>query len=211
MSHFTYNMIIVAVPLLRSSDPYFKFSGMIVLAVLALPLLPGLYLTLKLRFSKSNPLPDSFSISPAAESDLPKFSAFPIKADWRALLAQPNRTILCLRENGELIGFSTGCVENNTADIDGVYVTPQWRRQYWGAKLLDVIQEHFKNLNVATQRSFILPNENKHMAFLHNLFWRPTVYVLTPAAPLVFFHNCSRIKNQPAPKNCQMEGILQKG
>jgi membrane protease YdiL (CAAX protease family) len=210
VSHFTYNMIIVAVPLLRSSDPYFKFSGMIVLAVLALPLLPGFYLTLKLRFSKSNPLPDSFSISPAAESDLPKFSAFPIKADWRALLAQPNRTILCLRENGELIGFSTGCVENNTANIDGVYVTPQWRRQYWGAKLLDVIQEHFKNLNVATQRSFILPNENKHMAFLHNLFWRPTVYVLTPAAPLVFFTTVQELKTNLRQKIAKWKASFKK-
>ncbi len=180
MAHFTYNMIVTAMPLLRSSDPYFQFSGMVVLAVLVLPLLPGLYFTLKLRFSKSNFLPDSFSLSAAIESDLLKLNAFPVTADWPALLAQANRTILCLRAEDELIGFATGYMEKNTANIDGVYVVPQWRRQYWGAKLLNAIQEHFENLGVETQKSFILPRENKNMAFLHNMSWRPSAYVLTP-------------------------------
>jgi len=186
MAHFTYNMIIAAMPLLRSSDPYFQFSGMIVLTVLILPLLPGLYLTLKLRLSKSNPHPNTFSLSPAAESDLPKLNALPVTADWQALLAQSNRVILCLRGGDELIGFATGFMEQDTANIDGVYVVPEWRRQYWGMKLLAAIQEHFKNLGVETQRSFLLPGENKPMSFFHNVFWRPSVLVLTPKDPPVF-------------------------
>jgi len=194
MAHFTYNMIITAMPLLRSSDPYFQFSGMVVLAVLALPLLPGLYLTLKLRFSKSTSLPDTFSLSSAAESDLPKLNALPVTADWQTLLAQTNRTILCLRGGDELIGFATGYIETNTANIDGVYVTPQWRRQYWGAKLLETIREHFKNLGVETHRSFILPDENKHMAFLRNMFWRPSAYVLTPKSLPVFPASMQQLK-----------------
>jgi len=186
MAHFTYNMIITAMPLLRSSDPYFQFSGMVVLAVLVLPLLPGLYLTLKLRLSKSTSLPDAFSISSIVEGDLPKLSAFPITADWQALLAQTNRVILCLRGGDEVIGFATGFTEQDTANIDGVYVVPEWRRQYWGMKLLAAIQEHFKNQGVETQRSFLFPKENKPMAFFHNVFWRPRVVVLTPKDPPVF-------------------------
>ena len=194
MMHFTYNMIAVAMPLLRSSDPSFRFSGMVVLAVLVLPLLPGLYWTLKLRFSKSNFIPESFSVSTATQRDLPTLSALPITADWGALLTQPNRTILCLRGSHALIGFATGYMENNTANIDGVYVTPQWRRQYWGAKLLDAIQEYFKRLNVETQRAFILPSENRHMAFFNNIFWRPSVLVLTPQFPFVFSTLTQKLK-----------------
>ncbi len=194
MAHFTYNMIISSMPLLRSSDPYFQFSGMVVLAVLVLPLLPGLYLTLKLRLTKSNSLPDSFSLSSAVEGDLPKLGAFPVTADWQALFLQTNRTILCLRAENELIGFATGYTENNTANIDGVYVTPQWRRQYWGAKLLDAIQEHFKNLGVETQRSFMLPNDKKQTAFLNNLFWRSSAYVLTPTTPPTFLTSIQQWK-----------------
>jgi membrane protease YdiL (CAAX protease family) len=194
MAHFTYNMIITAMPLLRSSDPYFQFSGMVVLAVLILPLLPGLYLTLKLRLSKSNSLPDSFFLLPAAESDLLKLRSFPVTADWQALLAQKNRTVFCLHGQDEIIGFSTGYIENNTAVIDGVYVAPQWRRQYWGAKLLEAIQWHFKDLGVETQRSFILPQENGHMAFLHNMFWRPSAYVLTPETPPIFSASALQLK-----------------
>ncbi len=193
MAHFTYNMIITAMPLLRSSDPYFQFSGMIVLIVLVLPLLPGLYLTLKQRFSKSTPLPDSLILSPATENDLPNLNVLPITADWRALLAQTNRTILCLHGNDELIGFATGYMEMDTANIDGVYVVPHWRRQYWGAKLMEAIQEHFKNLNVETYRAFLLPKENKQMAFLGNLFWRPSAYMLTPKDPFVFSTSVQKI------------------
>ena len=196
MAHFTYNMILVSVPLLRSSDPYFQFSGMVVLAVLALPLLPGLYLNLKQRFSKSAAIPDTFSLSPAAESDLPKLNAFPVAADWQALLAQTHRTILCLRAEEELIGFATGCVENNTANIDGVYVAPKWRRQYWGTKLLGAIQEHFKSLGVETQRAFLLPKEHKQMAFLNNLFWRPSAYALAPKSTPVFSSAVQELKTE---------------
>lgn len=210
MAHFTYNMIVTAMPLLRSSDPYFQFSGMVVLAVLALPLLPGLYLTLKLRFSKSTSLPDTFSLSPATEGDLPKLNALPVTADWQALFAQTNRAILCLRGGDELIGFATGYIETNTANIDGVYVTPQWRRQYWGAKLLEAIQEQFKNQDVETQRSFIFPDENKHMAFLHNMFWRPSAYVLTPQARPVFHASIQQLKTNLREKFTNWKTSLKK-
>lgn len=195
MAHFTYNMIIVSMPMLRSSDPHFQLSGMVVLAVLALPVLPGLYWTLKLRFGKSAPLPDSLSLSPAAESDLQNLNALPVTADWTALLQQSNRVTLCLRDGDNLIGFATGFSEKDTATIDGVYVSPQWRRQYWGAKLLDAIQEHFKAQNIEAQRSFLLPNERKQMAFLHNLSWQPSVYMLTPNEKPEFSASVQKLKS----------------
>ena len=71
MSHFTYNMIIVSVPLLRSSDPYFQFSGLIVLAVLAVPLLPGLYLKLETAFQNQSPSPIHFFSPPPLKTICP--------------------------------------------------------------------------------------------------------------------------------------------
>lgn len=81
--------MIIAFMLLLRRHPHLQFSGLVVLAVLCLPLLPGLYLTLKLRFSKSTDSP-FIILSPATEDDLLKLSTFPIKADWPVLLSQTN-------------------------------------------------------------------------------------------------------------------------
>jgi len=194
MAHFTYNMIVVSMPLLRSNDPYFQFSGIVVLAVLAMPLLPGLYWTLKLRLGKSETLPNLLTLSPATKDDLQNLAAFPVTADWGTLIQQSNRVTLCLRDENNLIGFSTGFIENNTATIDGIYISPRWRRQYWGAKLLDALQEYFKGKNIETQRAFLFPNERTQMTFLHNLSWQPDVYVLTPREKLEFKKFVQEIK-----------------
>ena len=41
MSHFVFNAGLTALPLLRSSDPYFVLSGLIVIAVMFVPIIPG--------------------------------------------------------------------------------------------------------------------------------------------------------------------------
>ena len=46
MSHFTYNMMIIGIILLRSTEPYYQFSGWVVVVVIFLPLIPGLIITL---------------------------------------------------------------------------------------------------------------------------------------------------------------------
>ena len=49
MSHFVYNAGLTALPLLRSSDPYFVFSGLIVIAAMFVPIIPGLIVWLRRR------------------------------------------------------------------------------------------------------------------------------------------------------------------
>ncbi len=49
MSHFVYNAGLGALPLLRSSDPYFVFSGLIVIAAMFAPIIPGAIIWLRRR------------------------------------------------------------------------------------------------------------------------------------------------------------------
>ncbi len=181
MSHFTYNMMIVGVILLRSNEAYYQTSGWVVVLTLALPLLPGLVWTLNRLRGKQRTLPEALTLSLAAESDLEQLTKLPVKADWEALLDQPNRTILCLRAETELVGLATGFVnEQNAATLDGVFVVPEWRRQYWGSTLMDALREHFESAGATDVRAVLFTKERKPATFLHNLFFRPRAQILTP-------------------------------
>jgi hypothetical protein len=181
MSHFTYNMMIVGVILLRSDEAYYQMSGWIVVLTLTLPLLPGLFWTLKRILGKGQTLPRALTVSPAAASDVEQLSALPVKADWESLLSQSNRATLCLRAEDKLLGFATGFVnEGESATLDGVFVVPEWRRQYWGSTLLDALREHFESQGISDVRAVLLKKEKNPAAFLRNIFWRPRALILTP-------------------------------
>jgi hypothetical protein len=181
MSHFTYNMMVTGIYLLRSGDPYYQANGWIVVLTLALPLLPALFWTGRRLLGKERSLPDSMTLSPAVPHDVPQLAALPVNTDWPALLAQPNRTILCLRAGQELAGFATGFVdEQDIATLDGVYVQKKWRRQYWGATLQEALTEQLKEAGAYEIRALLKPKERQPAAFLHNLFWSTRAQVLVP-------------------------------
>ncbi|MBT3190649.1 MAG: CPBP family intramembrane metalloprotease [Anaerolineae bacterium] len=187
ISHFTYNVMIVGVILLRSSEPYYYRSGLIVVFTLALPLLPGLIWKLKRFFSKKSPLPDSLFFSPAVDDDVPKLSALLVKADWDVLLKQINRTTLCLHAGDELIGFVTGFEdEQNFAILDGVYITPKWRRQYWGATLVNVFSESMQSAEEAEVRAILLKEEKNPVSFFYNQLWNTRAQILVAEEYPVF-------------------------
>jgi ribosomal protein S18 acetylase RimI-like enzyme len=181
MSHFTYNMMITAVALLLSSEVYYRISGWIVVLFLFLPLLPGLYLAIRRRMGREAPVPENLTLSHLEPSDLEQLSAFPVKADWAALGAQPNRVVLCLRAGEEIMGFATGIIadDRKNGTVDGVYIQPHWRRQYWGATLLDAVQEELKNCGAERVRVLVKSEETLSKSFLHNLFWKTRVKILS--------------------------------
>jgi GNAT superfamily N-acetyltransferase len=81
---------------------------------------------------------------------------------------------------GELVGFVTGSIDDQKMGyVDGVYVTPKWRRQYWGTALMDAIYEWLEKSGAAQIRIIVKPNEHLTRSFLHNLFWRTGLHVLT--------------------------------
>ncbi len=187
MSHFTYNLMVVGVILLRSSEPYYQTSGLIVVLTLALPLLPGFVWTLMRLLGKQPPLPEALTLSFAADGDIPKLTALPVKADWDTLLNQSTRTTLCLRAGDELIGFVTGSEdEKNSAKLDGVYTTRKWRRGYCGSTLMNAFSEHLQSTGETEIRTMLLTKEKEPSAFLHNLFWRARAQILTPEEFPVF-------------------------
>jgi ribosomal protein S18 acetylase RimI-like enzyme len=173
-------MMVTGIFLLRSSDRYYQISGWIVILFLILPLLPGLYLTLRRRMHKEVPAPESLVLSQFEPSDLEKLSAFPVKADWSMLTSQPNRVVLCLRAVEEILGFATGFVDDRkNGTIDGIYVQPSWRRQHWGAALLDAAQEELRNCGATEVRVLLKSDENRSKAFIHNLFWRTRIQIFS--------------------------------
>ncbi len=180
MSHFTYNMMVVGIYLLRSSEPYYQFSGWVVVATLILPVLPGLFVTLARSRQKGPSSPDSLTLRPAAEGDILSLAGLPVKADWAALLTEPGRRVLVLTGGDELVGFATGIVITDTARVDGIYVAPRWQRQYWGTLMLDALREDFRGEGVTEVQAALRPGEHKPMAFLFNRFWRPYALVMSP-------------------------------
>ncbi|MCX6066937.1 MAG: GNAT family N-acetyltransferase [Chloroflexi bacterium] len=197
MAHFSYNMIVVAMPLLRSESPYFRFSGLVVLVTLVLPLLPGIFWKLAQSLGRLPKLPKSLSLAPASAADLPRLAALPVKADWPALFQQEKRIILCLSAGPELAGFATGFVDaNNSGQVDGIYVTPRWQRQYWGTRLLQALQEDFQNLGVREFRAILPPIETKPVSFFESLFWKTRASVLAPGDPPTFSANLKEVKKR---------------
>lgn len=179
MSHFTYNMMVTGIFLLRSSETYYQISGWIVILILILPLLPGLYLTMRQRLHHETPIPKHLILSPYEPSDLEALAVLPIKADWKILSTQANRTIACLRVGNDIVGFATGFTdEKRNGYVDGIYVHPSWRRQYRGAALLDVVQEDLIGCGALQVRVLVQPGENRSRAFFHNLFWHSSIQVL---------------------------------
>lgn len=180
MSHFTYNMMVVGVALLRSSESYYQMSGWIVVLTLILPLTPGLFLTMRRNLRNEPSSPESLTLSLLEKTDWVKLSILPVKVEWQILAEQANRVILCLRAGTEIIGFATGFVDDKAFGyVDGIYVTPKWRRQYWGATLLNAIHDELKNCGAAEVRIAVQPVERRTRSFFHNLFWRTSLHILT--------------------------------
>jgi hypothetical protein len=193
MAHFTYNMMVTGVVLLRSSERYYQICGWIVVLFLLLPLLPGLYLAIHRRVHKEASVPESLVLSHFEPFDLEQLSTFPVKTDWALLVSQTNRTLLCLHSNTEVVGFGTGFVnEKGWGYIDGIYIKPFWQRQYWGAILLDAIREELKNCGAVEVRVIVRPEEQLSRSFLHNLFWHTDVQILNQGDATPTFTNAIR-------------------
>jgi ribosomal protein S18 acetylase RimI-like enzyme len=140
VAHFAYNASLGALPLLGSGEPYFVLSGLIVVAVMLAPVVPGLVLALRRRLSRDvqpRPVPH---VAPATPGDLPGLSALPVGAvDWPVLLDDPAAVVVCLRAGDQVLGAAAGYVETaGLGRLPVVYVDPAWRRRYWGSALVDV-------------------------------------------------------------------------
>jgi hypothetical protein len=187
VAHCGYNMLISSTGLFQSTDPYYQFSGWVLVALLLALLLPGLIVWFRKKIGWTPPAADDFDLGPANTADLPQLAALPVKADWPSLLGDEKRIILCLRQGNQLLGFSTGYISGSaSAIIDGVFVVAKWRRAYWGTTLLECLQEQFKAKGIEDYYSYIEEQETSASAFLRNLFWRIDTTVMKQADRPVF-------------------------
>jgi GNAT superfamily N-acetyltransferase len=141
VAHYVFNAGLGALPLLRSGEPYFVLSGLIVVATMLAPVVPGLVRGLRRRLSGQVGEEAIAQVALVTAQDLPGLSALPLDdEDWPALLDDPAATVACLRAGDRVIGAAVGRVAGSgQARVPTVYVDPAWRRRYWGSALVDAV------------------------------------------------------------------------
>jgi len=137
-AHYFYNALLTALPLLRSGNGYFVVSGLIVVLLVALPVLPGVLRWLRRR--KRPPLPAPV-ILPGSPAD--REAALRIGAP-AAALGDPGVGLFCLRAGGQVVGYALGLVVQGTGTVKGLYIEPAYRRRYHGSDLYAVLADWFR-------------------------------------------------------------------
>jgi membrane protease YdiL (CAAX protease family) len=208
MSHFVYNAGLSALPLLRSSDPYFVFSGLIVIAAMFAPILPGAIKWLRLRARPVAPVLTP-QIGLAALDDVDRLTALGIQdADWPAWLNDPSVVAVCARTSPEIVGVAAGKInEVGTTQIITTYVVPAWRRQYLGSELIDHLANVLRERGAKSVQATVEARDDRGIGFFASQGWwqRVRVYsrsLLPPKAKPKGWRNIvrswfKRLKHKP--------------
>ncbi len=174
IGHMTYNATLGALPMLRSGEPYFIFSGLIVVLFLISPMLPGLWRAWRKRREGRGDEPGRPQITPATSQDLANLANLPVQGlDWEILLRNPDQIIYCLKANESILGCATGRLEGQTGWIEAVYVSKEQRERYWGSALIDAVCEALFRQGAQNIRFAAPPHNRRALAFLNGLGWRP--------------------------------------
>ena len=180
VAHATYNALLGALPMLRSGESYYVFSGVIVILVLVSPALPGLILWLKERAHVSQS--EEPIIRLAKEDNKLEWSDLMDGIDWDAYSKNPQNVVLCMEHGNKVVGAVVGMlVEKDQARILRVQVHPDWRNQYWGSRLMLALQEELKSLG-ANNLSVETDLQNRtSIAFWAVQGWQPVRRTLIQA------------------------------
>jgi membrane protease YdiL (CAAX protease family) len=176
VAHYTWNAGLGALPLLRSGEPWYVLSGLVILATMLAPIVPGVIRWFRMRRHldplRGAPAPH---MTMATASDLSGLQALAIEdTDWSSWLDDPTRVTMCLKSDGKIIGAVMGCVlDDETVDITLVYIAPDWRRHYWGATLIDQFKIIARNGGVHDLQSTVDVKDDTGVAFWASQGWRP--------------------------------------
>ncbi len=179
MAHFVYNAGLGALPLLRSSDPYFVFSGLIVIAVMFVPILPGVIKWLRLRAHPIALAVAAPQIDRATVDDADRLTALAIKdTDWSTLLNDPSVVVVCARTNPEIVGVAAGKIEEDgTAKIITTYIVPAQRRHYLGSELIDHLTNVLRERGAKFMEVTIAWHDALGIGFFAGQGWKQRVRV----------------------------------
>jgi GNAT superfamily N-acetyltransferase len=172
-AHMTYNASLGMLPMLRSGEPYFIFSGLVVALALLAPMLPGLYRLAQRRW-RGQPMAEAQpAIGSAASSDLSGLAALPIQGvDWDELLNDPDRAVYCLRVDEKVIGAAVGRLEGETGKLEAVYVAREWRGRYWGSALSEAVCATLQEKGAQAIQADLQARDRLALAFISGQGWR---------------------------------------
>ncbi|MEM9806539.1 MAG: GNAT family N-acetyltransferase [Cyanobacteria bacterium P01_D01_bin.56] len=177
VSHGVYNAFQGIIPLLETQDIYLIGSGIVVIILILLPLTPGLWQRWKYpdRWFAAQKETVLDIVSPVAE-DWEQIQALPLKnlalpkiEDW-----SKTHEILCLKSEQGIEGVSIAALEPDSygATVQMVYVTPYYRRCYYGTKLLQALAKRLKQRGVTNVRTRIQSSDVTAKRFWANQNWK---------------------------------------
>ena len=183
MGHLAYNASLGALPLLRSSDPYFVANGVIVVVRVLLPIVPGLARGIIQRARSERHAAPSTSVQVATMRDVDALAALGDDgAAWRDGLADAASVVLGLCADGEVIGAAAGrtLVGDGAASarMERVWLAPQWRRRYIASFLVDELCARFKGAGVERVQTRVEVEDKILAPFSATQRWTPTAQVL---------------------------------
>jgi membrane protease YdiL (CAAX protease family) len=178
MSHFVFNAGLTALPLLRSSDPYFVASGLIVIAVMLIPIVPGALIWLRRRAHPIVPVAAP-QIDRATVDDIDRLTALNIEdAEWSVWLNDPAVIVVCARTSPDIVGVTAGKIdEEGTTEILTTYIVPAWRRHYLGSELLDRLTDILRERGAKFMEVSVNWHDDRGIAFFASQGWKQRVRV----------------------------------
>jgi ribosomal protein S18 acetylase RimI-like enzyme len=188
--HMTYNASLAALPMLRSGEPYFVLSGVIVLLFLISPMLPGLWHAARRRRLRAAQ-PSEPQVALASPYDLPGLAGLPLgDIDWQKLLDDPDAVVCCLKLGEQVIGASSGRLQGEIGQLETIYVEPSWREQYYGSALVDALCDELRARHAASIQVAVPTEDRLALTFLYGQGWQPQTQVFThgvwPTLPALF-------------------------
>ncbi len=173
VAHFAFNALGSTWLLLRSGEPYPTFSGLLAVAILLAPIMPGLVRALRRRLRGEQQEPPPVRIREAGEGDLAGLAALPLDIpDWAGLISDPAVVVLMLRVGEQLAGAAIGRIRaDGCGQVEVVYVASRWRRRYWGSALAEQLQARLQRLGAQEIGASVEKGDRVSTAFWANLGW----------------------------------------
>ena len=185
VAHLAYNAGLTALPLLRSPQPYFIANGVLVIAGLVALVLPAAVLTVRRRL-QGRPATPTLTIRKAMAQDLSGLSSLAFDGgSWSELLADPATTVLCLWAGERVLGVAVGQVQpDGSGQISRLFVAPQWRRRYWGSRLVQALRTELLQQGARGLQATVPSHEWTLTRFWDTQGWEPSeVTYALPAEP----------------------------
>lgn len=187
VAHYTFNAVLTALPMLRSGQPSFIASGLVIVATLIVPLLIWAVRAWRRRGVARLPEPviragtaeDAGALAPLAVDE----------PTWRGWVATEDTVALCLEAGNALVGVAAAELQDDeSAHLLALAVVPAWRRQYWGSELLLALRQACQARGVKSLEARTVTGNNACTQFFSAQQWAPVAKILrqTLEAPAPF-------------------------